>query len=115
MTDGRSILVVDDERLIRELCSEILADAGFSVRAADGVHSALEIIDASGGFDVVLTDIRMGAVDDGLKLATAIEGRADIGSVILMSGNEVHGSLAIGSGFLLKPFTARQLAEAASI
>lgn len=54
------ILVVDDERNIRELLADILAEKGYEVATASTGSKALEEIRAPGEkFDIVITDLKM--------------------------------------------------------
>ena len=61
MADAR-VLVVDDERSMRELLAIMLRQAGHQVTLADGGEQALEAL-RSGSFDLVITDLRMRRVD----------------------------------------------------
>ncbi len=58
MTDRATILVVDDERSMRELLEITLRQAGYAVTVADGGESAVEVL-ARDTFDLVITDLRM--------------------------------------------------------
>jgi two-component system, NtrC family, response regulator PilR len=58
MPSSAKILVVDDERSIRELLEIFLKKEGFEVRTAESVARALEIIKST-EFDVIISDIRM--------------------------------------------------------
>ncbi len=57
---GEKILVVDDEKLIVELCRRILVKKDYEVSAAYSGPHALEICE-KGPIDVLLTDIKMPA------------------------------------------------------
>lgn len=61
-----SVLVVDDERGVRELIAELLQRDGHKVQVAADGAAALERL-AAGAFDLVLSDIRMPRLD-GLAL-----------------------------------------------
>ena len=61
MADAR-VLVVDDERSMRELLAIMLRQAGHQVTLADGGEQALEAL-RGGSFDLVITDLRMRRVD----------------------------------------------------
>ena len=65
------ILVVDDERAVRELLAEGLALYGFETRAAAGADEAFEALQA-GGIHLVLSDIDMPG-QDGLELLARIK------------------------------------------
>src|SRR4026207_2052049 len=58
MSSSAKILVVDDERSIRELLEIFLKKEGFEVRTAQSVAQALEFIKST-EFDVIISDIRM--------------------------------------------------------
>ncbi len=58
----RSILVVDDEAVNREMLSRLLQRAGYSAEAVSGAASALNLI-ASRTFDLVLLDVVMPQMD----------------------------------------------------
>ncbi|HOI09542.1 MAG TPA: response regulator, partial [Myxococcota bacterium] len=66
MAEPQRILVVDDEVGMREGCRRILAAEGFAVETAEDGRAALEKFQAAGGFDVVISDLkmpRMGGMD----------------------------------------------------
>ncbi|MCH7908893.1 MAG: response regulator, partial [Candidatus Hydrogenedentes bacterium] len=66
-TDCTSILVVDDEAVIRDLMTEILTEEGYDVEAArDGLH-ALECLRERPDFAMLFTDIMMPEMD-GIEL-----------------------------------------------
>ena len=62
------ILLVEDEPLIREVIAEMLEDAGFSVTATCTGDEAAILL-AEDGFSILLTDITMPGVIDGIGLA----------------------------------------------
>src|SRR4051794_34701419 len=64
------ILLVDDERALLEVWSEILGDAGWTVETAGDGAAALEILTRA-SFDAILTDIDMPGLN-GLQLLRAI-------------------------------------------
>ena len=84
-TGELSILVVDDDALVREVTVAILADAGHVVHeAADGL-SALAHLDQAGPPDLLITDINMPRMD-GLELAGEVRGRWPSLPVLLVTG-----------------------------
>lgn len=108
------ILIVDDERDIRELVAGVLSDEGYECRMAGDSTSALDMIDERRP-SLVLLDVWLhGSPMDGLEVLDAIKSREPELPVIIFSG---HGSIdtavsAIGRGamdFIEKPFEAERL------
>jgi two-component system nitrogen regulation response regulator NtrX len=108
------ILVVDDERDIRELVAGVLEDEGYETRAAGDSDAALEAI-ATRRPSLVLLDVWLqGSRLDGLELLDEIKRRDPSIPVLVISG---HGNLdtavaAIRRGavdFIEKPFEAERL------
>jgi len=108
------ILIVDDERDIRELVAGVLSDEGYDCRTAGDSESALAAIDEMRP-SLVLLDVWLhGSPMDGLEVLDAIKAREPELPVIIFSG---HGNIdtavsAIGRGavdFIEKPFEAEKL------
>jgi len=108
------ILIVDDERDIRDLVAGVLSDEGFQCRTAGDSTSALEMIDERRP-SLVLLDVWLhGSPMDGLEVLDAIKAREPELPVIIFSG---HGNIdtavsAISRGamdFIEKPFEAERL------
>ncbi|UFS71837.1 response regulator [Geomonas sp. RF6] len=78
----KTVLVVDDEAIIRDLCMRALRDY-HTVEAANG-EEALRVYE-QGGIDVVLTDVMMPRVD-GIELLKALKEREPTIVVIIMTG-----------------------------
>lgn len=108
------ILIVDDERDIRELISEILKDEGFTTRLAGNSDDAIAEIDAEPPalmiLDIWLKDSRM----DGIDILKTVKLENPDVPVVIISG---HGNIeiavaAIKQGaydFIEKPFNIEQL------
>ncbi|MEM6908012.1 MAG: sigma-54 dependent transcriptional regulator [Pseudomonadota bacterium] len=108
------ILIVDDERDIRELVSGVLGDEGYACRTAAESKGALAAIDERRP-SLVLLDVWLhGSEMDGLELLDAIKLREPDLPVVIFSG---HGNIdtavsAISRGamdFIEKPFEAEHL------
>jgi DNA-binding NtrC family response regulator len=83
-----NILVIDDEKAIRNVLKEILSSEGFTVEeATDGEEGLKKFI--SGSYDVVLCDIKMPKLDGIEFLQKVMETQSDI-PVIMISG---HGNI----------------------
>ena len=68
---GKKILVVDDELSMRELLEVVLGREGYNVTLTRSGDEALRLLEA-GGFDLVITDIRMEGVS-GLEVLKRAE------------------------------------------
>ena len=108
------ILIVDDERDIRELVAGVLGDEGYVCRTAADSTGALAAIDERRP-SLVLLDVWLhGSQMDGLELLDAIKAREPGLPVIIFSG---HGNIdtavaAVSRGamdFIEKPFEAERL------
>src|SRR5437867_9483698 len=86
MPDTR-VLVVDDERSMRELLAIMLRQAGHDVTLAEGGEQAVDVL-KNEAFDLVITDLRMRKVD-GLGVLRAAKEHSP-GAVVLRS--EEHTS-----------------------
>lgn len=108
------ILIVDDERDIRELVSGVLEDEGYETRSAADSDAALEAIAARRPSLVLLDVWLQGSRLDGLELLDELKRRDPSIPVLVISG---HGNLdtavaAIRRGaadFIEKPFEAERL------
>ena len=116
MTSLRArILVVDDEKSIRETCREILSLEGYQVDAVEDGASALEAISHT-TYDLVLTDLKMKGMD-GLAVLSQVQMQSPQTVTVMMTG---FGSVdsateAVRRGayeFLLKPVAVEDLKHA---
>jgi CheY-like chemotaxis protein len=115
------ILVVDDEKLVREALGLLLKHEGYRVVVAECGHTAVSAIEAF-TFDLVIVDIFMPGMD-GLETISILRQDAPDLPIIVMSGYAA-GSGALGPDFfraavergatccLRKPFTRDQLVDA---
>lgn len=77
----KKILLVEDDKSLSLLYQEELSREGYKVVLAADAESALELV-RSGGFDLIITDIRMPG-KDGIELISSIMGmRKDIPIII---------------------------------
>jgi two-component system response regulator PilR (NtrC family) len=113
--DPISILVVDDEPVLRELVSFILVDKGFQVRSAESGDSAFQMIQTE-QFDVVVSDVRMpnGSGIDLLRKVNSLDEPRPI--IFLVSGYSeisLEDAKKLGARDLLnKPVDYDQLCQA---
>ncbi len=103
-----TILLVDDEQLVRYNTATILAEAGFDVVEAGGGEEALRLL--SGGLQVhaLLTDYLMPGMN-GSHLAQVVAERWPGIAVVVVSGYMEAETLAPGLTLLSKPFRKSEL------
>ena len=106
------ILVVDDERTLRESCRTFLESEGYGVDTCSKGREALSLLSRR-LFDIVLVDLYMAEIP-GLELLDAALKKSPDSVVIVMTGNpSVASSVeALRAGawdYLTKPFSATQL------
>lgn len=107
----RRILVVDDEKGVRDAIAGLLSDLGYDVAvAADGAEALALIQDAA--FGLVLTDLNMPGMD-GWSLAERIKKESNV-PIVLITGSERRsvdqrlGKSSVDS-VLFKPFRVDEL------
>jgi DNA-binding NtrC family response regulator len=109
---GLRILVVDDDRTLREGCASVLQVDGHSVTSCGRGDEALELVRRR-RFDVVLVDLYMSPVSGMEILKAAVEAHKSV-FVVVMTGNPSVASsiesLRAGAwDYLPKPFSASHL------
>ena len=106
-----SVLIVDDEAVVRALLERILAGTGHHLRSAVDAESALQAI-AQSPPDVVLCDIQMPGAN-GLWLADRIRDCAPATAIVLATAEaEVPPYESLRNGvvaYVLKPFQHEQV------
>ncbi len=111
-----NILLVEDDISVRILAARAIETAGHSVTLADdGDEGLAAICAAEGGFDLVVSDIRMPAMD-GIEMAKAAAARYPGLRILLMTGYaEQRERAADLNGIVLdvlsKPFTLAEIRE----
>ena len=95
-----TILVVDDEPVIRALIAMLLQDEGYTVRQAGDGLAAWEVLE-QGGIDLVLSDVMMPQLD-GPSLARWLHASGSAVPILLMSAVYAEVDLP-GIRFLRKP------------
>jgi two-component system cell cycle sensor histidine kinase/response regulator CckA len=113
---AEKILVVEDEKAILEIVTNILSGAGYSVVAASRGEEALRLAsEQPGRFDMVLTDIVMPGMSGGELVQQLLISHPDI-RILYMSGYTKytvvsHGVLESVSSFIWKPFSPDELLQ----
>ncbi|MBM9529179.1 response regulator [Desulfoprunum benzoelyticum] len=108
----KSLLVVDDEPIIRNSLARDLAIAGLTATTAADGEEAVALIDAN-AYDIVITDLVMPRLN-GLQVLEAAKQRRPMAIVIILTGNGVMESaidaLRLGADdFLQKPCDTDEL------
>ena len=104
----RTVLVVEDEPVIRELMAILLEEEGYTVRQATDGLEALETVERH-PVDLVLSDVKMPRLD-GASLAHQLRARGDPLPVVLMSAVYAEVDLP-GVQFLRKPINCEHLLD----
>ncbi len=117
MGDTAHLLLVDDERSIREPLAQFLTRQGFRVTQAGDAESARTRL-AAYAIDLVILDIMMPG-EDGLSLTRHIRESGEI-PVILLTARSEETDRIIGlemgaDDYVVKPFSPRELAARAKV
>ena len=110
-----TILVVEDDKLVRDYVLTQLHSLGYVTLEAANAAEALTLVNADNRFDLLFTDIIMPGVMNGRQLADEIERRRPGSKVLYTSGyteNAIihHGRLDTGVLLLAKPYRKSDLA-----
>ncbi|CAO4184855.1 PAS domain S-box protein [Methylorubrum extorquens] len=108
---GATVLLVEDDDLIRDTTAEMLTDAGCRVRLAGSAEEAFRLLEAD-VVDVLLTDVGLPGVS-GLELAKTVRTRQPEACIVLASGDKGVGSDAafLGASLVVKPYAPETLRQ----
>jgi two-component system, response regulator PdtaR len=108
-----TVLVVEDESLIRMDIANCLQDAGFEVIEAPNADDAISILESRNDIRLVFTDVDMPGSMDGLKLASFVRDRWPPIKLIVTSGHVPVSVADLPSGgrFFTKPYRGSQVAQ----
>lgn len=107
---GKTIMLVEDEEIVREVTAEQLREQGYRVLEADSGPAALRLLNAGARFDLLISDVALPGGMNGREVADAIKARyADI-PVILVTGYAPGDALS-DMEVIRKPFRPEVLAE----
>jgi two-component system, response regulator PdtaR len=105
-----TILLVEDDPLVRLILQEDLIDCGYLVVGVPDAMSAIEKLTSGELFDVVLTDVNLPGRMDGIQLAAWVNDNAPAVLTCVMSGRHEAkaqvDSLYKNAKFFAKPFFA---------
>ena len=112
---GRAtVLIVEDEAIIRFATASMVEDAGFDVIEARTADEAMRILESRSDVQIVFTDIDMPGSMNGLKLARTVADRWPPIDLIVTSGKigVAPADLPCRGQFLPKPYSMRQVSRA---
>ena len=110
-----TILLVEDEPMVRTVAERALTRHGYKVLTANNGEEALEIVDQGGEIALLISDVVMPLMDGPTMVREARKTRPDL-PILFMSGyaeEQLRKSIDIANvAFLPKPFSVQELAEA---
>jgi CheY-like chemotaxis protein len=115
-----TVLVVDDDDVVRSLTQQMLEEAGFAVLTAADGRQALDLFrESSDVIDVVLLDMTMPHMDGETTFGRLLQLRDDV-PVIISSGYSTQEAMSRFSGprpagFLQKPYRLDELVAAVRV
>jgi two-component system cell cycle sensor histidine kinase/response regulator CckA len=111
-----TILLVEDEAMVRAVAERALTRHGYTVLTAENGEAALEILANHGEVDLMISDVVMPTMDGPTTVREARKTRPDL-PILFISGyaeEQLRKSIDLERvAFLAKPFSVQKLAEAA--
>ena len=109
-----TVLVVEDEGLVRMDAAESLREAGFAVLEATDAAEAMEIVLSDEDIDVLFTDINMPGAMDGLELARRVHDCRPGVRLVLTSGaiKPTRDQIPHDGAFIAKPYSPEAVMRA---
>ena len=111
-----TVLLVEDEPMVRAVAERALTRHGYQVITADNGEEALEHLGKGEHIDLLISDVVMPGMDGPTMVREARKSRPDL-KILFMSGyaeEQLRNSIDIENvNFLPKPFSVTELAEAA--
>ncbi|EKF59103.1 MAG: response regulator [Agrobacterium albertimagni] len=111
---GTTVIVVEDEVIVRMDIAMSLQDEGFIVLEASNADEAIGLLDSHPEIRLMFTDIDMPGSMDGLKLAEAVRDRWPPVKIIIASGHRQlrDDLLPIEGKFFSKPYDHARIISA---
>jgi CheY-like chemotaxis protein len=106
-----TVLVVEDDPVVRMFAVGIVEEAGYIALEAGNADEAVAILEARSDIEVLFTDINMPGSIDGLKLAHAVRNRWPPIKIMMVSGQVALNAddMPSNSRFFAKPYQASQM------
>ncbi|MDQ4088516.1 MAG: response regulator, partial [Pseudomonadota bacterium] len=109
-----TVLLVEDEAMVRTVAERALTRHGYSVLVAENGEAALEILEREEKVDLLISDVVMPTMDGPTTVRAARKLHPDL-PILFISGyaeEQLRKSIDIPNvSFLAKPFSVQQLAE----
>src|SRR5579864_4532282 len=107
-----NLLIIDDERSVRDACREVASALGYRASAAESAEQALRMVDSQ-SIDVAFLDLKLPG-NGGLEALRQLKGQRPDIEVVVMTGHGTVESavLAMKAGaydYVTKPFSMEQL------
>ena len=99
-----TVLVVEDDVMMRTKLAEELQDAGYLVVEASDGTEAVEILTLTPDVKIVISDVRMPGPIDGVELCRRVRSRYPGIKVVLSSGEPDAADSIAHDGFFVKPY-----------
>jgi DNA-binding response OmpR family regulator len=108
----RTVLVVEDEPLIRADLADELCRAGYQVIEAGNVLEAVGALSRSDDIDALVTDVDMPGMLNGLALVNLIRNcYAHIDIAVVSGRSDIVEWLPEGADFFTKPYSPAEIAR----
>ncbi len=113
MTEGKKVLIADDESIVRESLSDWLTDKGYQVVTAANGEDTFKLLMEDDSFGAVVLDVRMPG-KDGITILEEARQKYPGLKYIIISGYPSVDIMTRGirlgaTGFLVKPFQPEEL------
>jgi DNA-binding NtrC family response regulator len=110
-----SVLIAEDEVIIRFALSDCLVDRGFKVFEVGSASEAIDVLEAEPDIDLVFSDIRMPGPLNGIDLAKWVHAHRPGLAIVLTSGDsrrtELVSDIQADEPFIAKPYDLQSVAD----
>lgn len=108
------ILIVEDDVLAGEYLEFVLQKAGYEVVNTASADEAIAVLEHRSDISLIITDINLPGLMNGLKLAAAVKDRWPPTNIIIVTGYRAPESdeIPAGSLFVPKPYNAQKMIDA---
>ncbi|MEE9140724.1 MAG: PAS domain S-box protein [Alphaproteobacteria bacterium] len=115
--EGETILVVEDDKNVRDVAVTLLTSLGYQIVEAENGPAALSLLESGEPIDLLFTDLVMPAGMNGRELAHEARRRNPGLKVLFTTGYTGEtlydgGEIKEGAGLIPKPYAKKQLARA---